>query len=294
LLVSLPADQAWISATSVSMVSPTSATPAWTTPTPHPTKEKKKAQAAPSPLKALLAKKEKPTKKKAIPLNPLPLHLAQTFPQEGKPNCHLVTVAIPDASAAHVIRQGGKALNRSTTFLAPRSWPTLWSKAHVMSATSLFGALMNKSVTPLWCWRSGLCTSGSTPLSQRRKWSQPLTSSRLPSPRPGLRLLVFPTEGLQQAMPPPPPHLYNQLSCCILLHVTIGLPWFLEPPPMESRPHCPGCCILRLAHPPSLWPLPLPSSMPFTPTIAMGLPFPSSSSTPGASPMHIDAASIHA
>jgi len=58
------------------------------------------------------AKKKKPTKKKAIPLNPLPLHLAQTFPQEGKPDCHLVTVAIPNASATHVIGQGGKGLRQ--------------------------------------------------------------------------------------------------------------------------------------------------------------------------------------
>jgi len=42
----------------------------------------------------------------------LPLHLAQTFPQEGKPNHHLVTVAIPDVTAAHVIRQGGKELKQ--------------------------------------------------------------------------------------------------------------------------------------------------------------------------------------
>ena len=93
------------------MVSPTSATPVWTAPTP-PTKGKKKAQAAPSPSKATSAKKEKPTKKGAIPSNPLPLHLAQTFPQEGKPDRYLMTVAILDATAAHIIGQGGKGLKQ--------------------------------------------------------------------------------------------------------------------------------------------------------------------------------------
>jgi len=112
MLTSPPADQARISAVSVSMVSPTSATPAQTAPTSRPTKGKKTAQATPSPSKALPAKKEKPTKKKAIPSDPLPLHLAQTFPQEGKPDCHLVTVAIPNASATHIIGQGGKGLKQ--------------------------------------------------------------------------------------------------------------------------------------------------------------------------------------
>src|SRR5438445_489424 len=58
------------------------------------------------------AKKEKPTKRGAISLNSLPLHLAQMFPQESKPDCYLVTVAIPDATATHVIRQGGKGLKQ--------------------------------------------------------------------------------------------------------------------------------------------------------------------------------------
>jgi len=100
-----PDDQAQISTASVSMVSSTA-------PIPCPTKGKKKAQAAPSPSKAMLAKKEKPTKMNAIPSNLLSLPLAQTFPQEGKPNCHLITVAIPNATAAHVIGQGGKGLKQ--------------------------------------------------------------------------------------------------------------------------------------------------------------------------------------
>ena len=81
-------------------------------PPPPSTKGKARAQAAPAPSKAKPAKKERPTKKAPIPSEGLPLHLAQTFPQEGKPDRHLVTVAIPDATAAHVIGQGGKGLKQ--------------------------------------------------------------------------------------------------------------------------------------------------------------------------------------
>ena len=77
-------------------------------PPPAPTKGKACAQAAPAPSKAKPAKKEHPTKKAAILSEGLSLHLTQTFPQEGKPNWHLVTIAIPDVTAAHIIRQGGQ------------------------------------------------------------------------------------------------------------------------------------------------------------------------------------------
>jgi len=85
MLTSPPADQARISAASASMVSPTSATPTQAAPTPHPTKGKKKAQAAPSPSKAPLAKKEKPTKKKAIPSNPSPSTLHKPSLRRANP-----------------------------------------------------------------------------------------------------------------------------------------------------------------------------------------------------------------
>jgi hypothetical protein len=56
---------------------------------------------------------ECPTKKAAIPSETLHLHLMQTFPQEGKLSCHLITgIAIPDMTAAHIIRQGGKGLKQ--------------------------------------------------------------------------------------------------------------------------------------------------------------------------------------
>ena len=83
---------------------------ATTTSTPS-TKGKKKVKAVPAPPKPPKAKESRPTSK-ATTLPDLPLHLAQTFPQEGKPDRHLVTVAIPDASAAHVIGQGGQGLKQ--------------------------------------------------------------------------------------------------------------------------------------------------------------------------------------
>lgn len=83
---------------------------ATTTPTP-PTQGKKKAKAPPATPKPPPAKEIRATRKTAT-LPDLPLQLAQTFPQEGKPDRHLVTVAIPDASAAHVIGQGGQGLRQ--------------------------------------------------------------------------------------------------------------------------------------------------------------------------------------
>ena len=83
---------------------------ATTTSTPT-TQGKKKAKAAPAPPKPPKAKESRPTQKFAT-LPDLPLHLAQTFPQEGKPNCHLMTVAIPDASATHIIGQEGQGLKQ--------------------------------------------------------------------------------------------------------------------------------------------------------------------------------------
>ncbi len=75
------------------------------------TRKKGKAKAAPHPPPKPPAK-ERPTKKSPTTPSDLPLHLAQTFPQEGKPDRHLMTVAIPDASAAHVVGQGGQGLKQ--------------------------------------------------------------------------------------------------------------------------------------------------------------------------------------
>ena len=79
---------------------------------PAPTKGKACAQATPAPSKAKSAKKECPTKKAAIPSEGLPLQLTQTFPQEGKPNWHLITITILDVMVAHIVRQGGKGLKQ--------------------------------------------------------------------------------------------------------------------------------------------------------------------------------------
>ena len=78
-----------------------------------PTKGKGKANAqAPAPSNAKPAKKERSTKKGAIPSAAIPLPLAQTFPMEGKADCHLVTVVVPDDAAMHVIGKGGKGLKQ--------------------------------------------------------------------------------------------------------------------------------------------------------------------------------------
>ena len=89
----------------------TASVAAATTTSAPTTQGKKKAKAAPAPPKPPNAKESRPTQKSTMLPN-LHLHLAQTFPQEGKPDCHLVTVAIPDASAAHVIGQGGQGLKQ--------------------------------------------------------------------------------------------------------------------------------------------------------------------------------------
>jgi hypothetical protein len=78
-----------------------------------PTKGKGKAKAqAPAPSTAKPAKKERPTKKGAIPSADLPLPLAQTFTTEGKADRRLVTVVVPDDTAMHIIGKGGKGLKQ--------------------------------------------------------------------------------------------------------------------------------------------------------------------------------------
>ncbi|KAF8802314.1 hypothetical protein BYT27DRAFT_7261092 [Phlegmacium glaucopus] len=77
-----------------------------------PTKGKGRADAPQAPSKAKPAKKERPTRKGAIPYATIPLPLAQTFPIEGKTDRHLVTVVIPDSAAQHIIGQGGKGLKQ--------------------------------------------------------------------------------------------------------------------------------------------------------------------------------------
>ena len=79
---------------------------------PTTTKGKGRAQALQAPSKAKPAKKDRPTKKDATPSIPAPLPLAQMFSTEGKTDRHLVTVVIPDASAQHVVGQGGKGLKQ--------------------------------------------------------------------------------------------------------------------------------------------------------------------------------------
>jgi len=238
LPVSPPANQAQISAVSVSMVSPTSATPAQTASTPHPTKGKKKAQAAPSPSKAPPAKKEKPTKKNAIPSNPLPLHLAQTFPQEGKSNCHLVTVAIPDTSATHVIGQGGKGLKQVHDISGTRiSAYTLFKGSHDERHVSIWGTDEQISDALVVLGKRIAHKQIHTPkLKKKTELTAGELEAGLAQTRAEAHCIPYGRPLAGYAPIPAPP---LQPSCCILLRVMIGLPWFLEPPPTESRLRCP-------------------------------------------------------
>jgi len=294
MLTSPPADQAWISAVLASMVSPTSATPAQATPTPHPTKGKKKAQAAPSPSKAPPAKKERPTKKKAIPSNPLPLHLTQTFPQEGKPNRHLMTAAIPNASAAHIIGQGGKGLKQVHDISG--AWISTYSlvegsrnERHV----SIWGTDEQISDALIVLGKQIACKQIHTP--KPKKKTEPTAGElkaaltqiqaetpRVPYGKPSAGYAPVPAPPLQPtiSLHPPPRHDWST--------PVSRTPFHREPPTLLGPPYTlPGPPTVVMAYP-------SPSSTPFAPTVAMGSPSPSSSRTPGASPMHIDAASIHA
>src|ERR1700679_1465033 len=76
------------------------------------TKGKGRAKAPQAPSKAKSAKKECATPKAANLPNPVPLHLAQTFPMEGKTDRHLVSVVIHGASGQHVVGHGGKGLKQ--------------------------------------------------------------------------------------------------------------------------------------------------------------------------------------
>lgn len=281
----IPADQARISAASVSMVSPTSATPARTAPTPKPTQGKKKAQAAPSPSKAKPAKKEKPTKKNAIPSNPLPLHLAQTFPQEGKPDRHLVTVAIPDAAAAHVIGQGGKGLKQVHDI----------SGARISAYTLVEGSCDERHVSIRGTDQQigdALVVLGKRIARKRIHVPKPKKKTE-----PSAGELEAALDRVRSSAPRVPANRpsagYDHVPAPSL-QPTVSL----HPPPRNdwstpvSRTPSQGEQGASLTPPSIQMASPSPTATPHAPSIAMSSP--SSSSTPGASPMHIDAASIHA
>ena len=258
-------------------------------PTPHPTKGKKKAQAAPSPSKAPPAKKEKPTKKKAIPLNPLPLHLAQTFPQEGKPDHHLVTVAIPDASAAHIIGQGGKGLRQVHDISGARiSAYSLVEGSRDERHVSIRGTdeqigdalvVLGKRIHTPKPKKKTEPTAGEVKAALTQIRAE---APRVPYGKPSAGYAPVPAPPLQPtvSLHPPPRHDWSTPVS--------------RTPSHGEPPASPGPLYTSPGPPTVVMASPSPSSTPFAPTIAMGSPSPSSSSTPGASPMHIDAAAIHA
>ena len=270
-------DRAQVSAVAMSITSPTP-TPS----TPHPTKGKTYAQATSTLSKAKPAKKEKPTKKKPIPSNPLPLHLAQTFPQEGKPDRHLVTVAIPDASAAHVIGQGGKGLKQVHDI----------SGARISAYTLVEGSRNERHVAIRGTDQQigdALVVLGKRIARKRvhvpkpKKKTEPTagelqaaldevraSAPRVPFDRPPA---FFPTSSLHPVVPV---HLPTQHDWSTPVSRT---------PSQGEQGELPTPSSVQMASP-------SPISTPYAPTVAMGSPSPSS--TPGASPMHIDAATLHA
>lgn len=266
-----------------------SASPMQTAPIPTPTKGKVRAQAAPTPSKAKPAKKKDPTKKKTIPSNPLPLHLAQTFPQEGKPDRHLVTVAIPDATAAHVIGQGGKGLKQIHDISGARvSAYTLvegsrderhisirGTDQQIGDALVVLGKRVARKRIHLPKPKKPEPTAGALQAAQDANLpSAPAAGGRLSAPRaPSTRpSATFPAPSLQ---PSAPSHLSTQRDW--------STPVSRTPSQGEQG---------ASATPPSVqMASPSPVSTPHVPTVAMSSP--SSSSTPTASPMHVDAVSTH-
>ena len=309
-----PAGGARIGAASVSM------TPTSSPPIPS-TKGKARAKAAPAPSKAKPAKKERPTKKATIPSENLPLHLAQTFPQEGKPDRHLVTVAIPDATAAHVIGQGGKGLKQLHDISGARvSAYTITSgprdERHVsirgtdeqigdalvvlgkrMARKRVRGPTTKKTVPELTFGPRG------EPLSHRvvskpRSGPAPSSSGSKPSSSnfrdswTGSASSGFPgpsaTWGASTAGPPPGPEL--DLTPATSFH---SIP-LLPPSPSQSYPSITvsqtpsrGEQSVSPGPPSVVMASPSPTSTPRAPTGAMSSP--SSATTAASSPMHVDA-----
>jgi len=233
-----------------------------------PTKGKGRAKAAPPPSKAMPAKKGKPTKKKpAIPSNSLPLHLAQTFPQEGKPDCHLVTVAIPNAAAAHVVGQGGKGLKQISNISGARiSAYVLAEGSRKEHHVSIRGT--NEQVG------DALVVLGKRIARKHVHNSKPkktVSSPALPPPARGGA-----SAGPSASFPTPP------LTPVISLQPPT--PRYDPPTPVARTPS--GGWGASATPPSVQMASPSPLSTAFAPTVAMGSPSPSGSATPS-SPMQI-------
>ena len=266
-----------------------------TSPVPPSTKGKVRAQAAPTPSKAKPAKKAKPTKKgPAIPSNPLPLHLAQTFPQEGKPDRHLVTVAIPDASAAHVVGQGGKGLKQihdisgarvSAYVLAEgsreeRHVSIRGTDEQIGDALVVLGKRIARKRIHTPKPKKTLSTPAVPPAAARTGApASPLAHARGGPSAPPVAAQARPPA--RPSAPPPVPSFQPTIS----LHPPS--PRHGSPIPVSRTPSWSGGWGVESLTPPSVqMASPSPNPTPHASTVVMGSPSPSGSSTPS-SPMQI-------
>ena len=248
-----------------------------TSPPSTSTPGKGQAKATPASAKAKSAKQKGPTKKASIPSDTLPLHLAQTFPQEGKPDCHLITVASPDVTAAHVIRHGGKGLKQlhdiSGTWVSAYTL-TSGDERHISiqgTDKQISDALM---VLGKWMARKHVC--GPPAKKPVPPAPTPVNSATHAAPRS--------FGALGPLLPAPAPqHSYQP---ALLLHPPLlqqGPPTPVFVPTLLKRTHS----ILPMPSVPTIiMASPLPSSTPYAPTIIMGSP--SSSGTPTLTPMQVD------
>ena len=199
-----------------------------------------------------------------------------------------MTVAIPNASAAHVIGQGGKGLRQVHDISGTRiSAYSLVEGSNDERHVSIQGTneQIGDALVVLGKWIARKRIHAPMPKKKMElttgELEAALTQVRAEAPRvsygtPLAGYAPVPAPPLQPtvSLHPPPRHDWSTLVSRTPSHGEL---------PYTS----PGLPTIIMASP-------SPSSMPFAPTVAMGSPSPSSSSTPSASPMHIDAASIHA
>ena len=210
------------------------------------TKGKGKSKAAPAPSKAQPAKKERPTGKAANLPNPVPLRLAQTFPMEGKTDRHLVTVVIPDASAQHVVGQGGKGLKQihdisgarvnaysvGSGSVDERYVSIRGTDLQIGDALVVLGKrLARKKVRPPKTKKSGPSGDSSTfapPLYAQQQSSTlpPFSSTQRPGPSTGSHIVEVPTGETDEPPAPPTVQMASPLptSTPIVPSVTMGSP----------------------------------------------------------------------
>jgi len=257
-----------------------------TSPSVPPTQGKARTDTAPAPSKAKPAKKDRPTKKAAIPSDSLPLHLAQTFPQEGKPDRHLVTVAIPDATAAHVIGQGGKGLKQLHDISGARvSAYTLTSGPRDERHVSIRGTdeQIGDALVVLGKRMARKRIHG--PKAKKTVPGKPLpTVASAPPPVASLPSTWGPaaSEARRPSSLAPPPTSYQPASLPLSSPSQYRPPTAAPSAPLTREPSAspaPPATVVMAS--------PSPSSTPYAPTVVMGSP--SLSGMAALTPMQVDA-----